>query len=130
NLPSLHPDALAHSARVVQAVREAVRAAGGWLPFDEYMRLALYAPGLGYYAAGSVKLDAGGARAPAGDFTTAPELTPLFGQTLAAQAAQVLERTGTLGVLEFGAGSGALAASVIEALAGRGMAVQYDIVEV
>ncbi|MEI2415844.1 SAM-dependent methyltransferase [Orrella sp. JC864] len=129
-LPALHPDALAHSGRVAAHLRAAVRAAGGWLPFDEFMRLALYAPGLGYYTAGSAKLDPGDARTPAGDFTTAPELTPLFGQALARQVAQVLAATGTDTVLEFGAGSGALAESVLAALAARGMAVRYQILEV
>ncbi len=82
--------------------------------FDTYMALALYAPGLGYYAHGSVKLGVlpkGGS-----DFVTAPEMTPLFGQALARQVAQALEATGTDEVWEFGAGSGALAQQLLEAL--------------
>ena len=82
------------------------------------MELALYAPGLGYYAAGSTKLG------PAGDFTTAPEVSPLFGRCLATQCREVL-RALTAGnpggdILEFGAGSGALAAEVLDALAATG----------
>ncbi|VFR53435.1 COG1565: Uncharacterized conserved protein [plant metagenome] len=129
-LPPLHPDALAHGARVAAHLAECVQAAGGWLPFDAYMREALYAPGLGYYAAGSAKLDAGDVRAPAGDFTTAPELTPLFGHTLARQIAEVLDRSGANRVLEFGAGSGALARSVLDALRAEGRSIRYDILEV
>ncbi len=129
-LPPLHPDAQAHAARVAQALRDAIHEAGGWLPFDDYMRLALYAPGLGYYAAGSTKLDAGDVRAPAGDFTTAPELTPLFGQTVARQVAEILARSGTDRILEFGAGSGALAQAVLDTLARQGVAARYEILEV
>ena len=129
-LPPLTDAQREHSLRVAAALQDSIRAAEGWLPFDAFMQHALYAPGLGYYAAGSVKLDAGDARAPAGDFTTAPELTPLFGQTIARQVEEVLARSGTAHVLEFGAGSGALAVSVIDALAARGVSVRYDIVEV
>ena len=91
-------------------LREAIRAAGGWISFERYVALALYAPGLGYYAAGSRKLGS------EGDFTTAPELTPLFGQTLARSAAE-LHAQGLPDILEIGAGSGALAASMLEELA-------------
>ncbi|WP_144631602.1 class I SAM-dependent methyltransferase [Bordetella genomosp. 13] len=134
NLPPLDPDALAHSARVAQALREAVRAAGGWLPFEAFMAQALYAPGLGYYTAGAVKLaesaqdKAGGL--PSGDFVTGPELTPLFAHTVARQVRQVLEDSGTSTVLEFGAGSGALAEGVLAELDRLGVSAQYRIVEV
>ena len=109
-LPEPGPDALAHAARVLAMLRESIRAAGGWIPFERYVGLALYAPGLGYYAAGSRKLG------PEGDFTTAPELTPIFGQTLARTAAE-LHAQGMPDILEIGAGSGALAASMLEELA-------------
>ncbi len=108
-LPAPSADAQAHSAQLVEHIRHAVDEAGGWLPFSRYMELALYAPGLGYYTAGSRKLGA------AGDFTTAPELTPLFGHTVARQLRGLLD-TGLTEILEVGAGSGALAASILEEL--------------
>jgi SAM-dependent MidA family methyltransferase len=134
SLPPLDPATLEHGRLVTAHLQQAVAQAGGWMPFEQWMALALYAPGLGYYAAGSVKLASeappGSPATPAGDFITAPELTPLFGQVLATQAAQVLRQTGTLDILEFGAGTGALAASVIATLDARGMPVRYSIVEV
>jgi SAM-dependent MidA family methyltransferase len=105
-LPAPDPHALAHSHRLVDHIRAEIAAAGGWISFARYMELALYAPGLGYYAAGAAKLG------PAGDFVTAPELTPLFGRTLARTAAAVLEATGG-DVLELGAGSGRLARDLL-----------------
>ncbi len=105
-LPEATPEALAHSQRLVALIRAEIAAAGGWLPFSRYMALALMAPGLGYYAAGAHKFGA------AGDFVTAPEITPLFGRALARQAAQVLEATdGDL--LELGPGSGRLALDLL-----------------
>jgi SAM-dependent MidA family methyltransferase len=109
DLPRPTPEALAHSERVIGHVRTEIERAGGWIPFARYMELVLYAPGLGYYMAGARKLGADG------DFVTAPELSPLFGHTVARQVAQGLEATGGE-VLEIGAGSGALAASVLEEL--------------
>jgi SAM-dependent MidA family methyltransferase len=92
----------------------AIAQAGGWLPFDRFMALALYAPGLGYYANASRKF--GTMPSSGSDFVTAPELTPLFGQTLAVQVAQALVATGTRSVWEFGAGSGALAQHLLDTL--------------
>lgn len=108
-LPLPSPDAAAHSQRLLTAIGEQVRAAGGWLSFAEFMNLALYAPGLGYYTAGARKFGS------AGDFVTAPEMTALFGQALAVQVAEVL-RLSTPMVLEVGAGSGRLAADLLAAL--------------
>ncbi len=108
-LPVLQPDEERHSAAVLRSIGEAIAASGGWLAFDDYMRIALYAPGLGYYSAGSVKIGA------AGDFVTAPELSDLFGRCVARQCAQLLQLCGG-DVLELGAGTGALAASVLQAL--------------
>ena len=105
-LPPPSPDAEAHSKRVAAYLREAIAAAGGWLPFSGFMETVLYAPGLGYYSAGARKL--GGE----GDFVTAPEISPLFGRTLARQVQQVIAG-GLPEVLELGAGSGALAASLL-----------------
>ena len=108
-------DALAHSQRVSAFLRAQIQQQGGWLPFSQWMHHVLYAPGLGYYAAGSVKL-AEAQVAISGDFVTAPQLTPLFGHTLARQALEVLQQADSTNILEFGAGSGALAHSVLSAL--------------
>lgn len=115
-------------ARLGQCLREA----GGWLPFDRFMALALYEPGLGYYANSAPKFGhlPQGRDGQGSDFVTAPELTPLFGQTLARQVAQVLQATGTDEVWEFGAGSGALAAQLLDALAALGqLPGRYTIVD-
>jgi len=108
-LPEPSADAKSHSERVLRRIREEIRARGGWIPFSRYMELALYAPALGYYSAGARKLGRDG------DFVTAPEISPLFGRTLAHQVRQVLT-SGPDEVLEVGAGSGALAATVLEEL--------------
>lgn len=108
-LPQPTADALAHSARLVDVIGGEIRDHGGWIGFARYMELALYAPGHGYYMAGARKLG------PEGDFVTAPEISTLFGETLARQVAQVLE-DGLDEVLEIGAGSGALAASLLAEL--------------
>jgi SAM-dependent MidA family methyltransferase len=99
----------------VQAlVQESIQRAGGWLPFDRFMALALYAPGLGYYANDSRKF--GRMPSSGSDFVTAPEMSPLFGAALAVQVADALQASGTDEVWEFGAGSGALAAQLLQAL--------------
>ncbi|WP_395698817.1 class I SAM-dependent methyltransferase [Aquabacterium sp.] len=109
---SSEPDSV--STRLMALLRQAIAEAGGWLPFDRFMALALYQPGLGYYANTAPKF---GAMPQSGsDFVTAPELSPLFGRALAAQLRQALQVTGTTTVMEFGAGSGALAEQVLEAL--------------
>ncbi len=106
-----------------------IATAGGWLPFDRFMHLALYAPGLGYYAHGSRKF--GLMPGSGSDFVTAPELSPLFARALAVQVAESLAATGTREVWEFGAGSGALAAGLIEALDALGQPLaRYTIVDV
>ena len=102
-------------ARAVLAlVRQAIERSAGWLPFDRFMALALYAPGLGYYANDSRKF--GQLPSSGSDFVTAPEMSPLFGKALAVQVAQALQVTGTDEVWEFGAGSGALALQLLQAL--------------
>lgn len=112
-LPEPGDDAKDASRALCARIVTEIRAAGGWLSFARYQELALYAPGLGYYAGGSRKFGA------EGDFVTAPELTPLFGQALARQVAQVMAASQAL-VLEAGAGSGRLAADLLAALAALG----------
>jgi len=114
-LPPLTPDEAAHSARLVERIRAVVEAGGGWIDFARYMTLALYEPGLGYYSAGAAKFGA------AGDFVTAPEVAPVFSRCLAVQCAEVLQQLGDAGVLlELGAGSGAMAATLLAELECRG----------
>ncbi|MGE5097377.1 MAG: class I SAM-dependent methyltransferase [Betaproteobacteria bacterium] len=112
-LPPPPPDAAQHSRRLAEHIAGAIAAEGEWIPFSRYMELALYAPGLGYYAAGARKFGS------EGDFVTAPEISPFFGRCLARQAAQVLESVGG-DVLELGPGSGALAADMYDALKEEG----------
>ena len=105
---------------------KAIGASGGWLGFDDFMALALYQPGLGYYAKDSRQFGLMPARGGS-DFVTAPELSPHFGRTLARQIAQALDATGTDQVWEFGAGSGALAQQVLDALGPK--VARYTIVD-
>jgi len=116
-LPPPDPDALAASRHLLERIGAELGASGNWISFARYMELALHEPGLGYYAAGSRKLGA------AGDFVTAPELSPLFARTLARQIAEILQPGER--VLEFGAGSGALAEVLVSELPG----VEYEILE-
>lgn len=110
---------------LAQLVREEIRRAGGWLPFDRFMAIVLYAPRLGYYANASRKF--GPMPSSGSDFVTAPEMTPLFGQALGTQLRDAFVATGTNEIWEFGAGSGALAEQLLYAL---GDAVQrYTIVD-
>lgn len=113
-------------------VRRAIGEAGGWLPFDRFMAMALYEPGLGYYANATPKFGAmpQGADGQGSDFVTAPELSPLFGHTLARQVAQAMQATGVNEVWEFGAGTGALARQVLDALDALGTPpARYTIVD-
>ena len=129
--PSVSTELSAHIARHIEA-------AGGWLPFDEYMALALYAPQLGYYANASRKFGhmpprrlSDGSVTDGTDFVTAPELSPLFGACVGEQVAQALAATGTRCVFEFGAGSGALALQILELLTQKEYGLeQYFIVDV
>jgi SAM-dependent MidA family methyltransferase len=109
-LPPLDAEQRAHSERVAAHIRDFIDAHGGVIGFDAFMRLALYAPGLGYYSAGATKLGGDG------DFVTAPELSSLFSRCLARQAAEVLRVTGG-DVLELGAGLGTMAADILTELA-------------
>ncbi len=123
-LPLPDADARAHSARVRAHIAADIAAAGGWITFARYMEQALYAPGLGYYAAGATKFGA------AGDFVTAPEMTPLYARALAVQVAAILEAAPGREIVELGAGSGRLAADLLVALAARGASpARYAILE-
>ena len=122
--PPLTPEEQSHALRLAAHIRGALGGAAGWLSFERFMELALYAPGLGYYSAGSVKLGAGG------DFVTAPEVSDLFSRCIARQCAAVLMRTGGE-ILELGAGTGRMAAALLTELAAqRVLPERYAILEV
>lgn len=122
--PAPSADALAHSEKLSALIRAAIADRGGWIPFSRYMELALYAPGLGYYSAGAKKIGKDG------DFITAPEISPLYGQSLAQCAAEVISQTDG-DILEFGAGSGKLAFDMLTELDQLGRLPQhYFILEV
>jgi SAM-dependent MidA family methyltransferase len=124
-LPALTEDETAHSARLVELIRDEIDGAGGWISFERFMELALYEPGLGYYSAGSTKLGR------SGDFVTAPEVSPLFSRCLASQCAEVLAHVAGGDILELGAGSGIMAADVLNELAAQErMPERYLILEV
>ena len=129
-LPELTADEAAHAARVLAHLVAGLEASGGRWPFAAFMAEALYAPGLGYYAAGARKFGA------SGDFITAPEVSPLFGDCLARQVAEVFgnlraDPGAPLTLVEYGAGSGALAVQLLQSLAELGeLPDTYAIVEV
>lgn len=114
-----------HSARLEALIRARIADRGGWIDFETFMDLALYAPGLGYYSAGSAKLGR------AGDFVTAPEVSDLFSRCVARQCAELLGALAGGEVLEIGAGTGRMAAVILESLAELGALPQrYAILEV
>ncbi len=122
-MPTLDDAQRAHAQAVLAALRARVAARGGWIGFDEYLEVVLYTPGLGYYSAGAAKFGA------AGDFITAPELSPLFGACVARACAPLLAGGGE--ILELGAGSGALAESLLLRLAELdALPTRYGILEV
>jgi len=106
SLPPPGPEALEHSERLRGLILQDIALQGGWIPFSRFMELALYAPGMGYYAAGARKFG------PEGDFVTAPEISPLFGRTLARQVAEIMSRSAP-NIVELGAGSGKLAVDML-----------------
>lgn len=122
-LPEPSADALNASRALLAVIAEEIQRHGGWISFARYMESVLYAPGLGYYSGGAAKLGKDG------DFTTAPEITPLFGQTLAQVAAAVLDQTAAH-IIEFGAGTGKLAHDLLRELTSMGVHISsYSIVE-
>ncbi|HEB93611.1 MAG TPA: SAM-dependent methyltransferase [Gammaproteobacteria bacterium] len=110
-LPEPDEKARAHSMALIRLIVDEIAGAGGQISFARYMALALFAPGLGYYSAGSQKFGA------SGDFVTAPEISPLFSRCLARQTTEVLENLGGGDVLEVGGGSGIMAADLLAELA-------------
>ena len=124
-LPALNEAEAAHSAALLQRITQCIEAAGGFIDFATFMDLALYSPGLGYYSAGSAKIGA------AGDFTTAPEVSSLFARCVARQCVQILRDIPGGGILELGAGTGSMAATILEELAAQqALPARYDILEV
>ena len=122
-MPQPDADAAESSRRLAALIAAEIGQAGGWIPFSRYMALALYAPGLGYYSGGARKFGA------AGDFVTAPELSPLFAEALAAQVEPILAASAPR-ILEAGAGSGALAVGLLRELERRGaLPERYEILE-
>jgi SAM-dependent MidA family methyltransferase len=125
DLPTLTPEEVAHSTRLVDRIRDVIESSGGWISFERFMELALYEPGLGYYSAGAVKLGRDG------DFITAPEISPLFSRCLANQCIEVMDRLGAIDILELGAGSGVMAADILKELAAQSrLPERYLILEV
>jgi SAM-dependent MidA family methyltransferase len=122
--PPLDPAQAQHSRTLEQLIRTRIAAAGGWIDFEAFMELALYAPGLGYYSAGSTKLG------PDGDFVTAPEISDLFSRCVARQCAQILDTDPAGEILEIGAGSGRMAGVILTQLAAGGRPpARYRILE-
>jgi SAM-dependent MidA family methyltransferase len=124
-LPPLTADEAEHSQRLARRIWEEIDARGGWLSFERFMEMALYEPGLGYYSAGASKFGAGG------DFVTAPEVSPLFSRCLATQCSEVLQHVSGGAILELGAGSGVMAADLLNDLGVQGsLPERYLILEV
>jgi SAM-dependent MidA family methyltransferase len=113
-LPAPAPELASHSALLVEQIRLEIDRCGGWIGFERYMEMALYAPGLGYYSGGLEKFG------PRGDFVTAPMLGPAFAACIGRQCAEVIDALGGGSVLEFGAGNGQLAAEVLLAMKQQG----------
>lgn len=124
-LPAPSADAQAHSAHLREVIQEAIIAAGGRIPFWKFMELALYAPGLGYYSAGAHKFG------PGGDFTTAPERSPLFSACVADALTPALRQAGKGAIfMELGGGSGAFAEACLEKLQANGvLPARYALLE-
>ncbi len=124
-LEPLTPEEAIHGEKVAGHLRALIAEAGGWIPFSRFMQAALYAPGLGYYMTNRDRFGS------SGDFTTSPELSPLFARCLAVQIAEIFERTGGGDLIEHGAGSGRLAFDLLEALERMGaLPRRYRIVDV
>ncbi len=129
NLPIPPKNAQQRARALLESIGQALLQNDGWLPFDRYMDMALYTPGLGYYSGQATQF--GQTAQKGSDFTTAPEISPFFGQALAQAIAEALQASSTSSVMEFGAGTGKLAAQVLKALGALGVhCTSYSIVEV
>jgi SAM-dependent MidA family methyltransferase len=125
DLPELTAAQSAHSAQLVDRIHDVIDAQAGWISFERFMEMALYEPGLGYYSAGASKLGA------SGDFVTAPEVSALFSRCLATQCGEILQHVRGGAILELGAGSGVMAADLLNELAAQGaLPERYFILEV
>jgi len=123
-LPVPDPIAQQHSDQLLALIKQKIVDSGGRINFADYMQLCLYAPGLGYYSAGSYKIGA------KGDFTTAPEISSLFSRTLAQHIQDVFAQTSQANILEFGAGSGKMAIDILTELEQNdALPEQYFIIE-
>jgi SAM-dependent MidA family methyltransferase len=120
--PQPNLEQLTLSQELKKYIQNTIENEGGWIPFSRYMELALYSPMLGYYTNSYPKIG------KEGDFTTAPEISPLFGQTLAEEFARILPHT-ACHILELGAGTGQLAYDILEALAKKNLYPNYTILE-
>lgn len=122
-LPKPEALSLEHSNKVRQILQDTIAKSGGSISFEQWMQIALYEPTYGYYSTGTTKFN------QAGDFITAPETTSLFGHTIANQIKQILEQAKSNTVLEFGAGTGALAKSILSRFNQLGIDINYQILE-
>jgi len=109
-LPTPSFEETAHSAQLFELIKTNIAQQSGWINFAQFMEMALYTPALGYYASGRQKIGQGG------DFTTAPEITSFFGQTIANQLAEILQHLPYADILELGAGTGKLAIDMLHKL--------------
>ncbi len=124
SLPLPSPEAQVHSDKLRDLILQDIARQGGWISFSRFMELALYAPGMGYYSAGARKFG------EAGDFVTAPEISSLFGRTLARQLVEIMAHSAPY-VIELGAGSGKLAVDILGELEQlNSLPERYDILEV
>ncbi|MCW9047196.1 MAG: SAM-dependent methyltransferase [Gammaproteobacteria bacterium] len=123
-LPEPTPDEIQHSQKLVEVIKQDIIEAGGWIDFERYMQLALYSPGLGYYSGGAQKFG------EQGDFITSPEVSSLFAQTLSNPVSKLIEKIPDINIIEFGAGSGKLAADLLRALQKKAnLPAKYFIIE-
>jgi SAM-dependent MidA family methyltransferase len=132
HLPALSPTELDHSVTLLQLIAQRIHDQGDWLAFTDYMQMALYAPDYGYYTRQRPPIgDAASGQSHTGDFVTAPEISPLFGQTLAQPIGEWLRNCATSHIVEYGPGRGTLAAQLMLSLAQQGRAPdRYTLIEI
>lgn len=124
NLPKPSVDALAASNALTKFIINYINSKNRWISFAQYMNLVLYTPGLGYYSGGATKLG------KEGDFITGPEISPLFGITLANLIIKLFKQD-TISIMEFGVGTGQLAFDILNEISKRGVVLKnYYIMEI